>query len=285
MRVKEPTITKTVHARATIMHDVVEVFKFNQPIQTKEEGWENQIPVLRATRGEGMNQKEDLQNSLKKSKREIRLLALYNKDRLRLWVTLTMKEDRYDDKKTLRKLLTWLKSERRRVGNFDSLIVFERHKRCEECAENKVELPKEATSCEHPERPKALHIHALLGNYNGKLKPATNKKTGKLLIGKHGQVYNLETYEKYGFSKVEYISSPERIAAYITKYVTKEVTSLGLNKKRYWASRGLKKPPVVDNPEWLDEVEGKHTRNYANMHGIGFIYPSELIPATPIKHQ
>lgn len=64
-----------------------------------------------------------------------------------------------------------------------------------------------------------------------------------------GSIYNIKKY-KYGFStaiKIKKKSSP-RIANYIRKYITKElVSTVGKNRRRYWASKNLTKTQIDYN--------------------------------------
>lgn len=62
--------------------------------------------------------------------------------------------------------------------------------------------------------------------------------------GDYGEtVYNLRDW-KYGFSTATQIKDPVRASAYITKYITKEVVRHTRNKRRYLASRNIKRPQV-----------------------------------------
>lgn len=73
----------------------------------------------------------------------------------------------------------------------------------------------------------AYHFHGLVsGDLN-------------LTLHKDG-VYNLLDYQ-YGFTTATKIQDRKRVATYIAKYLTKEIT-VPKGRKRYWASRSLAKP-------------------------------------------
>lgn len=63
------------------------------------------------------------------------------------------------------------------------------------------------------------------------------------------RVYNIKSF-KYGYTTAVPIKSGSeaRIANYIRKYITKDlVTTVGKGRRRYWASRNLKRPEVSYN--------------------------------------
>lgn len=68
------------------------------------------------------------------------------------------------------------------------------------------------------------------------------------LIHWKGEVYNLNNFE-FGYTTAMEIRDPARVATYIAKYLTKEL-SVPKGRKCYWASRSLAKPTVeyVDMP-------------------------------------
>ena len=55
-----------------------------------------------------------------------------------------------------------------------------------------------------------------------------------------GDVYNLNDF-KWGFTTATPIKDRKRVSSYIAKYLTKEIV-VPKGRKRYWASRALKKP-------------------------------------------
>lgn len=104
------------------------------------------------------------------------------------------------------------------------------------------------------------HFHGLLYDPDGQLRvvPARNAQ-GKLLVdGKKRQVYNVSIYE-YGFSTVTKVSNETRAGGYLCKYVSKDMF-VPDGRKRYWASRGLKRPEV----KYLDMPESMIIQQYAH---------------------
>lgn len=110
----------------------------------------------------------------------------------------------------------WLNNQRRHSPNLTYILVSEKHKSG------------------------AIHFHLIVNNFNGRLTVAINKKTGRLVQKGGKQIYNLDGW-KYGFSTLSHIANKEATAHYLQKYLTKDFIE-AFNKKRYWCSRGLKKP-------------------------------------------
>lgn len=158
---------------------------------------------------------------LKHVKQEILDLALNNQDKWEYFITLTFNDvelgGTYSHEKAITKLKNWLIVQRRNNPNMHYLMVPEFHKSGR------------------------LHFHGLVGNVsNWELEKA--RKNGKLIRVNGKQIYNLKNY-KIGFSTLSFIEDKQKVANYISKYVTKELIDLK-NKKRYWYSRNLKKPKV-----------------------------------------
>lgn len=86
-----------------------------------------------------------------------------------------------------------------------------------------------------PEKHKsgAIHFHALLKNYEGRLSDSGVKHGGRI-------VYNIPGWS-FGFSTAVKIDNQEAVSRYIRKYITKDMILLpGL--KRYFCSQGLVRP-------------------------------------------
>lgn len=73
----------------------------------------------------------------------------------------------------------------------------------------------------------AFHFHGLIGGHLN-------------LSHFKDDIYNLDDYD-FGFTTAMPIKDPKRVATYIAKYLTKEI-SVPKGRKRYWASRSLNKP-------------------------------------------
>lgn len=154
-----------------------------------------------------------------------------------LFITLTFDQKltdsfNYDYCKKL--VTTWLNNQRRTSPDLKYILVAEKH------------------------ISGAIHFHALLHAYLGKLDIAiNNKKTsmyfGQKLVRNGKQIYNLNGW-KYGYSTASYIDNKQATARYIQKYLSKDFIE-AFNKKRYWVSRGLKKPEKSYNIDFLKEKE------------------------------
>ena len=80
--------------------------------------------------------------------------------------------------------------------------------------------------------------------------------------------------KKYGFADIEDISSKERLASYITKYITKEITDYSIEegaKKRYMASRNLDRPRKVYDEDKITQMmaldlDTEPVNRYENEH-------------------
>lgn len=79
----------------------------------------------------------------------------------------------------------------------------------------------------------AWHFHALMSNYNGGLIDSGVIKNGRV-------IYNFKTYT-LGFTTCVKIDNKKAVASYITKYITKSLAE-GFNKRKFFCSRGLKRP-------------------------------------------
>lgn len=85
----------------------------------------------------------------------------------------------------------------------------------------------------------AIHFHALLKNYNGRLRDSGVKSSNL------HPIYTLSGF-RAGYSTACYISSVEALCSYISKYITKDLVCL-YDKKRYWCSNNLTRPVKVTN--------------------------------------
>jgi len=189
---------------------------------------------------------ESLTASMRRTKRNI-IDLIYNNP-FELWVTFTFAGDKRADVEYCRTQLSlWLKQQKRKYGNFSYLIVMELHK------------------------DGAPHFHGLLHDYKGLVIDAHNPYTGQPLFrtrkGARYQQFNLGEY-KLGFTSVEYIENKHAVAQYMTKYVTKSLTTFA-GKKRYFASSDLKKPEKEYNTDYEKKYQttlGFDTDSYSVLY-------------------
>lgn len=183
---------------------------------------------------------ENLTRSLRRTQQEIADIIDCND--FEFFGTLTIdpkKLDRYDDDLVTKKVMTWLNHQRRHSPDFLYLLVPERHK------------------------DGALHFHVLFGHFNGVLEDSGKKWQGE-------PIYNLKGYT-WGFTDFTRIKDKQRTANYCRKYITKEMLTERKGKKRYWASKNLKKPGRIENLAITDlpkqyNLDLDNIRNYENTH-------------------
>lgn len=78
------------------------------------------------------------------------------------------------------------------------------------------------------------HFHALISGYTGALKDSGLKTTSLRPI------YNITSFRS-GYTTAVPVDSREGVAEYVSKYITKEFIQM-FNRKRFFCSRGLKRP-------------------------------------------
>ena len=129
--------------------------------------------------------------------------------------TLTFDTDRYNYAAAFEKMGKWLRKMRDQYGIFNYIMIPELHK------------------------DGAIHFHGVTGGLNAVIRDSGVKHKGV-------KVYNCTDCE-HGFTTLTKIRSREKTASYVTKYVTKEMQNsiVEKGKKKYWCSRGLRKPDVT----------------------------------------
>jgi hypothetical protein len=225
-----------VNARQKIYKNSTEIYIPNNPYEKIEEGYE---PTKSLAIREGVNktsEEDKLERSVRRAYTAMKDIVLCNV--FEMFVTFTFKEGRDNPELCKDKMSGWLKRQRKNDKSFQYIIVSEFHKDGE-----------------------SLHFHALINGYKGKVVRAINPKTNSPLVKKRRKVYDLPNYT-LGHSEVYYIGETEedRIKSgfYLLKYVKKDMP-IFLNRKRYWASRGLDKPITTDNPEeWYLAITPDH---------------------------
>lgn len=101
----------------------------------------------------------------------------------------------------------------------------------------------------------AVHFHGLFSN-TGDLIFVESGVSFRNKDGDRCKIYNLVQFY-LGFSNMTKVYHPERITSYICKYITKDLVLLTENNKRYWISRNLEKPNIIEynlKPDELDEM-------------------------------
>jgi len=269
---RKQDISYFVNARQKTYINSTEIYIPYDPYEKLEEGYElsndknlsgNSIPT---------SEEDKLERSKRRTYTAVKDIALSNV--FELFATFTFKANRYDDEDIRKKMVGWFKRLRKYDKSFQYIVVSELHKRCEECADNKNKI------CPHDDRPKALHFHALISGYKGPMVRATNPYTGKPLVKKNRKVYDFPNFT-LGNSEVYIIgdSEEDRIKSgfYLLKYLKKDMPTFK-SKKRYWSSRGLNKPMVIENPEeWYLAIPPDHY--FETPHGKYFFFDNKRIEA------
>lgn len=165
---------------------------------------------------------EQLYQQAQRIKRRIRHYMLCNE--FDLFWTLTFDSEKinsYDYLTVKKRIRAWLKVQREKYGKFSYLFIPELHKSGR------------------------LHFHGVTGGFKPILTKAKNNRTGRWIQKNGKQVFNADSYH-LGFSTVTEIDSSEKVANYITKYITKELLAIpfGYKQPKYFSSRGLIKPIV-----------------------------------------
>lgn len=134
------------------------------------------------------------------------------------FITLTFsqeKVDRYDYNEVSKAIIKWLHSIKNSCSpNLRYIIVPELHK------------------------DGAYHFHGLIADIGNMEMIDSTKRTKNNDI-----IYNIKNY-KLGFTTATKVKENNRVSGYITKYITKELCTTTINKKRYWSSKNLNKPYI-----------------------------------------
>lgn len=214
-----------VHAKATYYPDFIRVWIPNQPYLRQQEGYELTSKGNPSPADESELYESNAERSIRRTRKAIKDYALCND--FDIFATFTMSDDRFNDERSKKRLATWFKNQRNRNGKFRYIVVAERHKNG------------------------ALHFHALIGGYTGRLVYGVNPHNGEYISDGRGDfVRNFDEY-KLGINSAKLIDSKEsktKTAYYLQKYINKDMVIV-FGKNRYWASKGLNKPTIDENPE------------------------------------
>lgn len=147
---------------------------------------------------------------------------VYDIARSNMWeyfFTLTFnpeKVDSYDYSEVVKKLSKWLNNLRAICPGMKYIVVPEKHKSGR------------------------WHFHGLFADVDGL------QFLDSGYVSESGQViYNVGNY-KLGFSTAVRLDGSPKVVSYLCKYITKEVCESTKGKKRYWASRNVKLPEVIE---------------------------------------
>jgi len=159
----------------------------------------------RAKRGESEKREENLKDSVKRAKQAVRhRCKAISADRL---LTLSYRENVQDIQRVQRDFDAFRRRMRTMPQGFEYVATIEKQKRG------------------------AYHIHIAV---HGRLAFQVVRSIWWRIVGGRGQG-NIDVTDPRRFGK----NARHKIAAYIAKYIGKDVDDKELNKKRYWSSRGI----------------------------------------------
>ena len=230
---------KEISSYAKVYPDFVKIVKYNRPVVFTNFLDRGASAFL--TNEENDEENDYLQKSINRTKTKISDYVLCNN--FTHFVTFTFdpsnskvknEENRKDLRKMSKLLMTWINSEqinhfRLHGQRFKYLIVPERHKNG------------------------AWHFHAVFQGYKNEIEDFYSSKNKYLTVdeirSKNKKPKNQRGFlPRYtlGRSEIAPVKDKFRMSSYIKKYITKELINEKY-KKRYWASRNLKLPEIIEN--------------------------------------
>ena len=235
---KNPNIKyKEVCSYAKIYPDSIKIIKYHRPIVFTNFSNRGTSAIL--VNEENSEEQDYLQKSINRTKTKISDYVLCNN--FTHFATFTFdpknpkvknENNRHDFKKMSSLLKNWLKTEqlnhfRHHGHKFKYLIVPERHKNG------------------------AWHFHALLENYKNETENFYTRKNNYITVSelkskKKDKNRKFIVRYKLGRSEIAPIKDKTKMSSYIKKYITKELIQ-DENAKRYWSSRNLKQPEIIEN--------------------------------------
>lgn len=238
---------KEIHSYAKVYPDFVKIIKYKRFIivdnfGTSSNGLANE---------ENSEERDYLEKSINRTKTKISDYVLCNN--FSHFATFTFSpekvKDRHDFVEMSSLLKNWLKTEqqnheRNHGFKFKYLIVPERHK------------------------DGAWHFHALLENYQNACVDFYSSKNPFITVNEIKTAKRF-AYRKYivrytlGRSEIAPIRDKTKMANYIKKYITKSLM-IEPNVKRFWSSRNLEKPELLENivSSFMHVPEQYKTANY-----------------------
>ena len=159
---------------------------------------------------------DSIHRSIRRTKSTIADLVICNNFEYFCTFTFNPKKiNRYDMSKCKYVMSMWLHRQRLHSPDMKYLIVPELHK------------------------DGAIHFHALISNFNGRLKDSGKKQNGRT-------VYNMTGYRAGFTTAVPIDHNKLAVSNYIKKYITKDMPLI-YGRKRYWISQNLIRPTKTVN--------------------------------------
>lgn len=230
---------REISSYAKVYPDFVKIVKYNRPIVFTK--FQDKGTSFFLTNEENDEEKDYLEKSINRTKTKISDYVLCNN--FTHFVTFTFdpknpkvksEENRHDLLKMSKLLMTWINSEqinhfRLHGHRFKYLIVPERHKN------------------------NAWHFHAIFEDYKNDIQDFYSSKNKYLTVdeirSKNKKPKNQRGFlPRYtlGRSEIAPIKDKTKMSNYIKKYITKDLINEKY-KKRYWCSKNLKTPEIIEN--------------------------------------
>lgn len=197
-----------------IYPDFIRLYRYINPYSIKRFDYDERRTNYSEKTKIAVDPEELERKSLSRAKTAVMDMTLCND--FDQFATFTFKNDRQNIDAKKRQMAYWLNNQRILHGNFKYIVVPEFHK-----------------------DGKSIHFHALLKGYNGNLVNSGIQQKGR-------DIHNITSFRN-GFTTLVNIDDLEKVASYISKYLTKEMPKFK-NKQRYWCSNGLKRPLKIVNP-------------------------------------
>lgn len=223
-------------------------FKLVQFRSLRQPGFVDASAASREQTCSGCGNATKLRESLSRSKHKVLELAKCNP--WEFFITLTLagqNGDRYDLAQFQKRLSKWLNNFNfQHQQNIKYLIIPE------------------------PHQDGAWHFHGLLSGLSPSyLRPFTTKdkipSSLKERLQEGRLIFNWPEYQRvFGWVTAESIIDHDRIAAYLTKYITKDIllTEQGLNRHLYFCSQGLKRSVEVYRGPVIREFVADYENDY-----------------------
>lgn len=163
------------------------------------------------------NDEESKRRSYRRTKTKV--LDMSKCNNWEWFFTLTFnpeKVDSFDYEQVTSKLSNWFIQMRRKCPDMKYLVVPEQHESGR------------------------WHFHGLFENVENMVFVDSGKRDKKGRV-----IYNVGNY-RLGFSTATKIEDVNKASNYIAKYITKEMCDVTKGKKRYWNSRNVQLPEVID---------------------------------------
>lgn len=230
---------KEISSYAKVYPDFVKIVKYNRPIVFTN--FQDKGTSYFLKNEENDEENDYLEKSINRTKTRISDYILCNN--FTHFITFTFdpknskiktEENRHDLLKMSKLLITWVNSEqinhfRRHGRRFGYLIVPERHKNG------------------------AWHFHAVFQGYKNEIEDFYSSKNKYLTVdeirSKNKKPKNQRGFlPRYtlGRSEIAPIKDKTKMSNYIKKYITKDLINEKY-KKRYWCSKNLKTPEIIEN--------------------------------------